>query len=426
MESIYNVAFMELISIIETNRDQCVLRSEAYGEAKGSVLSLGDERFNSYSSMVKTNEARAVKVIERLAVMLFEEKKEKFFSLYPIESRYRLMDATEQAKSRPFQIILAENGKKTGVVFCLPEDAGDYYKHLKDGDYSVDSLRLVLLIDPDKSVYEVSIASKNEFNKKCKIPLERWTIREFWEKYFGRDEFEVLAAHLNDFNERANKIIGFSTVVSPTKSALEKFRYKTGKMICSFPYGDTIPNSVYQHQVDVFYKNYIERGLWKAMVGEANFALSFITSEWYFQMYQLTENLDLSGVVSGYLKSVEQLIWTIIGFEDQRTFQIKSKQGGLIEFSAENESVIDSTLWSLEQVFKHNGWMFDINYHAQNYLVEAVDKWRDKHRNGYFHKHNLQSIQKVEEIRAQTLQLYFLILGGCKIKDDDFIKLGIK
>ena len=33
---------------------------------------------------------------------------------------------------------------------------------------------------------------------------------------------------------------------------------------------------------------------------------------------------------------------------------------------------------------------------------------------------------KVKEIRNQTLQLYFLILGGCTISDADFAKLGIE
>ena len=104
----------------------------------------------------------------------------------------------------------------------------------------------------------------------------------------------------------------------------------------------------------IFYKNYIGRGLWRAMVGEANFAISFITSELNYQIYQMTENLDLTSVVTGYLKSIEQLIWTIIGLQDQKIFKIRSKPRGFVEFSLENESIIDNTLGSLEEVIKHN------------------------------------------------------------------------
>lgn len=131
-------------------------------------------------------------------------------------------------------------------------------------------------------------------------------------------------------------------------------------------------------------------------------------------------------IVSGYLKSIEQLIWAIIELKKEKTFSIKSKLGGLVEFSMENEDVIDGTLWSLEQVIKHNSWMVEVNYHARNYMIQAIDDWREKHRNGYFHRDNLQSEAKVKEIRNQTLQLYFLILGGCKIKKEDFERLGIE
>lgn len=426
MRSIYADTFTELIGTIEKNRDECVQRNQSYGEAKGAVLSLGDSRFGSYSSMVATNEARAAKAIERIAISLFESNNDWPFELYPVDPHYRLLELSEQAKSRPFQIIVTEEKKKIGVVFCLSEDIGYYSKHFMEGDYLVDSLRLVLLIDPNKEVYETTITLTNEYNKKCGVAIERWTVREFWEEYFGCEEYEQLLACLNDFNEKVNGIIGFSTIVTPTESALNKFRANTGEMIRSYPYKDAIPESVYKPQVDIFFKNYIDRGLWKAMVGESNFAISFIASEWNFQMYQMTENLDLTGVVTGYLKSIEQLIWTIIGFQTQKSFSIKSKQGGLIEYSAENENVIDSTLWSLEQVIKHNSWMFEVNYHARVYLIDAIDDWRKKHRNGYFHKHNLQSIEKAKEIRNQTLQLYFLILGGCTIKDADFVKLGIQ
>lgn len=425
MKDYYKMVFAELIDMMESSRDACIQNTENYGDAKGAVLSLGDARFASYASMVGTNELRAAKAIERLAVLLFEASKDKTFSLYPIDHSYRFMETSEQAKTRPFQIILKENGKNIGVVFCLDQDAGNYYKHLNDGDYAVDSLRLVLLQDPDKFTYEVYVSSINDFNKKCNIPIERWTIREFWERYFGGVEFDTLIAHLNCFNERAKKIIGFSTIVTPTAQALQKFRDKTGKMICDFPYQKAIPDSVFPKQVEIFYKNYIDRGLWRAMVGKANFAISFITSEWNYQMYQMTENLDLTSVVTGYLKSIEQLLWTIIELQDKKQFRIKSTKGRLVEFSIENESVIDSTLCSLENVIKHNSWMLDVNYHARVHLVDAIGNWRSKYRNGYFHKHNLQSIDKAWEIREQTLQLYFLILGGCTIKDSDFIKLGI-
>lgn len=165
MSNIYRNTFAALIGMIEKNRDECVQRNQSYGEAKGAVLSLGDSRFGSYSSMVATNEARAAKAIERIAVSLFDSNKRDYISLYPVDPRYQLMELSEQAKSRPFQIIVTEGNMKIGIVFCLSDDIGYYSEHFMDGDYLVDSLRLVLLIEPNKEVYETTITLINEYNQ---------------------------------------------------------------------------------------------------------------------------------------------------------------------------------------------------------------------------------------------------------------------
>ena len=426
MGNYYDKYFSKLINLITNNRDACVQFCEESNGALGALLSLGDGRYKSYSSMVETNEYRATKIIEALAVLLLQKQDESNFMLYPVEACYRNLSVDEQAKTRPFQIVFKKDRQRTGVVFSTLRDAGSYCEHFVEGDYSVEALKIVLLVNPRESAYDTLIASVNEFNAKRKIPLERVTLREFWEQHFGKDGYVVLVEYINRFNEQAKSVIGFSTVITPTEHALQRFREKTGEMLCSFPYKETIPDNIYQKQIDIFYNNYIEHGLWRAMIGKSNFAISFITSEWNFSMYQLSENLDLTSIVSGYLKSIEQLIWAIIELKKEKTFSIKSKLGGLVEFSMENEDVIDGTLWSLEQVIKHNSWMVEVNYHARNYMIQAIDDWREKHRNGYFHRDNLQSEAKVKEIRNQTLQLYFLILGGCKIKKEDFERLGIE
>lgn len=425
MKSLYKKSFTELIELIRDSRDDCVRRTEEFIKAKNSVLNLGDARFVSYSNMVGTSEMRAMKVVERLAVALIEDRKMDGFSMYPIDPESRKLAPEEQAKSRPFQIVFEKENRKYGIIFCVTDDEPKHYARFTEGKYAVDGIKFVKLIDPDQEVYDALIRCVNDFNKRAGCSIERVTIREFWVQYFGQTEFELLIEFLNAFNEKAKEIIGFSTVVTPTDAALQKFRIKTGEMLRTIPYADAIPDSVYQPQIDIMTWNYIDRGLWRAMVGTADFAISFISSEWNYQMYELTENLDLTSIVSGYLKSVEQLLWTIIKFQTGKIFQIKMKNGGLIEYTANNEDVVDNTLGALEEVLIHNSWMFDVNYHAKSHITAAIKEWRKKHRNGYFHKDNLQTIDKVKEIREQTLQLYFLILGGCTIGDADFDKLGI-
>lgn len=97
----------------------------------------------------------------------------------------------------------------------------------------------------------------------------------------------------------------------------------------------------------------------------------------------------------------------------------------VVQFTKENEDMVDTTLGALEQVIAHNGQILDVNKYAKEHIVSTIDDWREKQRNGYFHKHNLQSIKKVAEIRDKAIQLYFLILGSCTIKDEQLKELGI-
>ena len=74
MKKIYEKSFNELLELVRDSRDDSVRRTEEFVKAKNSVLNLGDARFISYSNMVGTSEIRAVKVIERLAVSLIEDR----------------------------------------------------------------------------------------------------------------------------------------------------------------------------------------------------------------------------------------------------------------------------------------------------------------------------------------------------------------
>lgn len=134
---------------------------------------------------------------------------------------------------------------------------------------------------------------------------------------------------------------------------------------------------------------------------------------------------DESCLSSDIIHRISLSVYQVLELHNQKNFRIYSKSHKLIEFSLENESIIDSTLGSLEGVIKHNSRMLVVNHFAKKYIVETIEQWRQKYRNGYFHKENLQSIRKARDIRNQAIQLYFLILGGFEIKDQDFTKLGI-
>lgn len=425
MEKYYENEFNELLDLVRNSRDKQLQVSNDISSIVSPLFSLGDDRFASYHSMVDTNEYRAAKAIERIAVELVKERKLQYFALYPIAKEYQALNDTEKNKTRPFQLIIKEEDKVVGVVFCMITDKAEHISRYEHGLYKVDALQIVTMVAPSDENYNLYFRPSNDFRHKCGLAVEEITIQQFWEKHFGAEEYIRLVNYVNDFNEKATEIIGFQTIVTPTDKAIANFKSKIGVELVNRSYIEQIPDNIYSKQIEILNHNYIERRLWRAMIGSSNFALSFITSEWYYSIYQLTENLDLTPVVAGYLKSIEQLLFAIIDLAKGSGITIKSKDNSIIEFTEDTENTADTTLWALEQVIAHNGKILDVNKYVREHLVATVDDWREKHRNGYFHKHNLQSIEKVTEIRERAFQLYFLILGSCTVKDSQLDILGI-
>jgi len=429
MKKIYETAIESLLRLVVASADTLTINHGQYEEALNPLILLGDKRLGAYSSIVETNEYRAAKVIERIAVSLFEQSADLKFEYYPIDKQYARLPQEEQAKARPFQIVLTESGKRCGVVFANMCDVGEHSQHFMAGEYLVDALKIVILATPNAFAKDALFDKVNETNHKAGVAIERIPAMDFWQRYFGEEACGELRSFCEAFNTKAAPLIGFNTVVVPTEKALLQFKEKCGKDILrqKESYIQATPDTIIngQSQVEKIAYNYFDRGLWRAIIGTSNFATSFVTSEWFYTMYQLTENLDLTGVVSGYLKSIEQLIFAIIDLPREETITIKSKDRDVVEFNKDNMDLIDTTLWSLEQVLKHNSRMLDITGYAKRHLVDTIDDWREKQRNGYFHQHNLHSTEKVKEIREKALYLYFLILGSCTITNEHFSLLGI-
>lgn len=421
----YEEAFSSLLEIVKGGKEFHEKYHKNIRNSIGAMINLGDSSYADYSSMVETNELRAASTIEALAVSLFIDNSDPQFSFYPVHECYAKLPLEEQAKSRPFQIILTADGMKTGIVFSVSSDVGRHYRLFIQDAYEVDNLLIVRLIDPDEEAYDAIITKTNQTNEGSGLHLTHMTLKEFWVEHFGEEEYNALLIAINQFNNQAQEIIGFSTVVTPTDAAINRFRETTGKMLRERTYSSLVPDDVYYSQVLIMEQNYLAQGRWKAMISKKDFAISFITSEWYFQMHQLTESFDLTWVAAGYLKSVEQLLYAVIELSEGTGITIRSTDRTIIEFSKENESQIDSTLGSLKAVLEHNR-LLEVNRYAREHIISTIEDWRKKKRNGFFHKDVLQSTDQLMEIREAALQLYFLILGSFAIRNDQLIQLGIE
>ena len=159
------------------------------------------------------------------------------------------------------------------------------------------------------------------------------------------------------------------------------------------------------------------------MLTKKNFATSFISSEWYYKMYQLTNDLDLTAIVAGYIKSVEQLLFAIFA---SRQIPVKDIHKNFVQFSGESVQTMSITLGSLESALSHKQWMIQSNFNQDAYtcISTLVKEWNDKYRKKLFHRENLTSLAVVDEVRDQAILLYAVLLGSIYLNGSHLSDLG--
>lgn len=412
--NLYNARFELLFRQVESIRDSVYKNFSGAGFKDRLLFDLGDKDFSLYNKIVSESERRSYDAVEKLVTEVFK--------------RADIIQSKERHGNINF--ILNENGKKFGVIFTRNTPPRREFQakgeELRKYSNVVDGIKYVILAYPE-GIAETEVNYYNNFEEQQDAGFVEFdTIKNMFDTYFGPDEFSLFSGYLRKFNERAGAAIGYGTVVIPSDDSIIRFREDIANFLRDYKYEDLLPDSIFKNQADILHKNYKERGLYNAMVGDSNFADSFISSEWYFRNYKITDYLDQTGVVTGYLKSVEQLLYAIarLSIDQGKTIKMKGYEGSG-EYSSDNEDRIDSTLSSLIGFLEHNRDIHDVNSFVKRYIAGTIHDWRHKQRNGYFHKDNLHDGDKIAMIRQQAIYLYYLILGGCKVNDEDFDQLGI-
>lgn len=289
----------------------------------------------------------------------------------------------------------------------------------------------------------VNILSINKLSHIQKLDeLENFHImffEDFILNQFGKDELLLFQEAMVTYKHEMHQIIGYqiTEILNPTN--LEKLKKELEHDIVNFDYmrirnerfkelkelyaTKKIFNNLSNSNFDKIMNFYINKNRYKLLLGNSDFANSFMTSEWLMKKYFYLQEMDNTFIVAGYLKSIEQLLWKIIYYSGQG----RSIKGVTIE--KENEDSIDTTLGALQHFITNyqNDDLFENSYgnsthFIMRYLQNQISMWRQQYRNGYFHKHTLQDKTKIHSIRDETFFLYFLLLGTLSL-DDDMIRL---
>ncbi len=257
---------------------------------------------------------------------------------------------------------------------------------------------------------------------------------------FGKEELDAFRKSMLTFKDEQRKIIGYQLTEMFNETNKKKLIAKSTKHFYSFDYekkrketlrninkvksskGVDLIEDLFNEPFNNIIDTFINEKRYMLLFGDSDYSNSFITSEWLYQQYVSNDELDNTFIVSGYLKSIEQLLWDISVIKGQGRIMTINDKKVLIE----DKNDIKATLGALQYFITDydNIDFFDSqNRYLLKYLRAQIDLWRDKDRNDHFHKDNIKNKEEVETIRDDTYFLLCLILGSINLDEDT--KLGL-
>ena len=362
-------------------------------------------------------------------------------------------DKIEHYSICPFQFVFTKNNLRCGVRYTNLYDTDDIVKDLIT-NFQID--KVIILHFSDEQDFEL-----NQYREL--INISDYSIKMFFDEFINDNLYNYFLTTLEEVIEEMQKLIGFDTIPSINISNVTGVKLDLRETIKNIDFQLLIYNS--SKEFDSLSRNdlsnicsNLDNGKAQVMVGESDFAQSYITSEYLYQVLvdkfnnnKLEYKFDYTSVVAGYLKTIEQFLYKLLCYQmdydrsekwikrgkkyvyrnKKREYPRKEevrenpKNKGIYQVlvTRNNLKFMDISLGSLIWYVYDNENCWNLSDQGKELLKTLLFDYKDSVRNGYFHKHNLEDIEEVKRIRDNTLYLLCFIIGS--LKDFDISKFGI-
>lgn len=422
---IYETFKSNLIGEFEKERDMLVIKERR--REPESLFGIRDENDRLYMRILTAFEMIVIHNVEKLVVDLCK-KWGLYYSYHTNERSF-------------FDMEIEIGGEKKYIEFrnrTNTFNSSSYYAFahkVQEADKPVLMVFLIMdSIESRESIVKIQ-------NRMAGVGCEKFNcvlFEDFVEDLCGIDEKLSFQNAMVNFKSEMHKIIGYQITELCSSYNLMKMKEQLEEEIKSFDYNKIKEkrfeewqqrwpsvSDIREETFNTIKSTFLEGGRYKVLLGNVDFAESFITSEWLYKKYFAFDELDNTFIVAGFLKSIEQLLWRIIFMLGQG----RHLRGVVISDSTEEE--IDKTLGALQYFLsdRDNADLFQNVFTTSrqfviNYLKRQISDWRKQYRNGYFHKHNLKEKECIEEIREETYFLYLLILGSINLSSDEIDRIS--
>lgn len=281
------------------------------------------------------------------------------------------------------------------------------------------------------------------------------SLKTFFVEIFSETAYEIFVGTAKNAIREAQKIIALKAVPQLLPNNILTFKdavmdsfseVELLKLTYQFKPGATPAiNTLSANDVIAIKQAFFDKGYRNAIVGNSDFAKSFITSEYLFRSISEGLGIDYTSVVVGYLKSVEQLMqllyesafegnagmkyWDICRPNKKKSFDDTLAQYRLDpynpipsrkqEYFYHNIKTGDNAMefGGLALFLRYYPKMWNVSELGKEYIWACLDDYRDSCRNSHFHKDNIsyKEYTTVQRIRDNTRVLLYYLLGAFKL-----------
>lgn len=384
--------------------------------------------------------------------------------------------AMEDSVNSPFNFIFYYNNKKIGFRFNDFYDYGDVNKIVEELNLDGAVILRTWKVS-DKSVDWIS--HENKQYEEDGLKLRAISIHDFYKNQFGEEEYKAFIASIDDYLKATREITGYQSISFLSTMNLASLKLFEEKILAEWDYKNyryqiiDVNNELVRNYLYISHDNtindnfedmekaYVAGELYRTMVGANEYAESFITSEWLYYSLKEKKNFDYTSVISGYLKSIEQLLYQIVMLNIDNNCKIAIKNNLLkkvynknitayestgkgfkkllvkrngkgyeftqypyIDFTSLHKEYMDSSIGTFEHFLRNNKNIFS-NPQKAKLIADMISCFRIECRNGFFHTHNLNDWNLVDKTRQNAIYLYFTLLGSCIIPEEKKYELAI-
>ena len=366
----------------------------------------------------------------------------------------------------PFQFYLIKDGKMTGYKYTKNCSQYKDFAHLLK-KHTVNKRRIDNIVILDWTLEEKKKA--NDDDRVTAISFVDFVI-----SVFGKETGEYYIDELKKAVKKANEEIGLQTISNLSLRHLSRFTDELMESVKNKNYEGLRYRVLYVDKKDpadisenyeklvlcekdlaLLANAYKKKELYRALTGNKGFAKCFVTAEYLYNVFKDNKGyFDYTSIVCGYLKAVEQLVYSIVKINLATAsvgddFWIKGKypswkkdknwmsrinpnnkeqKVSQVRFLTCNEKYFDVSLTPMLWFLKDNN-RYGLSSDGIDKIHSILMRYAQECRNDHFHKDNITDFDNiVEGIRDNTYLVLYYLLGGCLLSGDelrDKVELGI-